>query len=137
MFHSTHGPALGWMLVGVLIVFAPWLSERVRLPGVIGLLVGGALIGAHGLDLISNPAVLQSVGSFGLLYLMFLAGLELDLAAFAARVWPAHLRTSAAGRIRGRVVGRVFVGGRRVDRLVLGQPHSGDLPGVPAPRQVR
>lgn len=84
MFHSTHGPALGWMLVGVLIVFAPWLSERVRLPGVIGLLVGGALIGAHGLDLISNPAVLQSVGSFGLLYLMFLAGLELDLGAFAA-----------------------------------------------------
>lgn len=84
MFHSPHGAALGWTLVGVLIVFAPWLAERARLPGVIGLLAGGALIGTHGLDLISNPAVLQSVGSFGLLYLMFLAGLELDLAAFSA-----------------------------------------------------
>ncbi len=84
MFHSPHGPALGFLLVGLVFVFAPWVAERLRLPGVIGLLAGGALIGANGFDLLTNPAVLDSFGSFGLLYLMFMAGIELDLAAFAA-----------------------------------------------------
>src|SRR5205814_5969533 len=55
--------------------------SRARIPGIIGLLVGGWAIGPHGLGLIEqgNQTVPQ-LGQFGLLYLMFSAGLELDLA---------------------------------------------------------
>ena len=62
-------------------LFFPLVMERLRIPGIIGLIVGGYLIGPEGFNLIDG-ASLSGLGQIGLLYLMFLAGLELDLALF-------------------------------------------------------
>lgn len=64
------------------VLFAPIVMERLRIPGLIGLIVGGYLIGPDALDLIDADS-LRGLGTIGLLYLMFLAGLELDLGLFA------------------------------------------------------
>ena len=77
---APHGPA--WVFLGVVVVIAvfPWLAERVRVPGIIGLLLGGLLLGQNGLGVVpEGDLVIPAIGQIGLLYLMFLAGVELDL----------------------------------------------------------
>ena len=78
---APHGPA--WVCFGVVFVIAvfPWLAERVRVPGIIGLLLGGLLLGQNGLGVVpAGDLVIPAGGHIGLLHLMFLAGVELDLA---------------------------------------------------------
>lgn len=58
---------------------APILAELVRLPGLVGTVLAGMLLGPRGLGLIDAGAFLESLGGFGLLYIFFTAGLELDL----------------------------------------------------------
>jgi Kef-type K+ transport system membrane component KefB/nucleotide-binding universal stress UspA family protein len=82
----VHEPSqLIWNMLFLLLVimFGPYLAERARLPGIIGLLLGGFLLGPTGLGVFQGTAVVESLGSIGLLYLMFVAGLELDLNVFA------------------------------------------------------
>jgi Kef-type K+ transport system membrane component KefB len=75
-------PAFGFTVVGLIIVFGPLVAERLRLPGLLGLLGLGAIIGPNMLDVLPRFTGLQAVGSIGILYLIFLAGLQLDLDAF-------------------------------------------------------
>jgi Kef-type K+ transport system membrane component KefB len=75
-------PAFGFTVVGLVIVFGPLVAERLRLPGLLGLLMFGAVIGPNMLDVLPRFTGLQAVGSIGVLYLIFLAGLQLDLEAF-------------------------------------------------------
>jgi Kef-type K+ transport system membrane component KefB len=75
-------PAFGFTVVGLVIVFGPLIAERLRLPGLLGLLLFGAVIGPNVLDILPGTAMLQAVGSIGVLYLIFLAGLQLDLESF-------------------------------------------------------
>jgi len=80
---APEGPIREFLAVVVVIVAAPVVFERVRVPGIIGLLVGGLLIGPHGLGIVpGSDTVIGALGELGLLYLMFLAGLELDLEVF-------------------------------------------------------
>jgi Kef-type K+ transport system membrane component KefB len=75
-----QGPALPFLVLLVVVVFGPMIIERFRVPGIIGLLVGGLLVGPHGLKIIgSGNTTVPDLGKIGLLYLMFVAGLELDL----------------------------------------------------------
>lgn len=53
--------------------------ERSRIPGIIGLLVLGMVVGPGGLAVLPDEPVVELLGSIGLLYIMFLAGLEIDL----------------------------------------------------------
>jgi Kef-type K+ transport system membrane component KefB len=76
------GPAFGFTVVGLVIVFGPLVAERLRLPGLLGLLLLGAVIGPNMLDVLPRFAGLQAVGSIGVLYLIFLAGLQLDIETF-------------------------------------------------------
>ena len=63
-----------------MVIVGPPLMRRARVPGIIGLLVGGFAIGPHGLDLIgAGNTTVPELGQLGLLYLMFVAGVELDL----------------------------------------------------------
>ncbi|HUW04003.1 MAG TPA: cation:proton antiporter [Acidimicrobiales bacterium] len=75
-------PAFGFTVVGLVIVFGPLVAERLRLPGLLGLLTCGAVIGPNMLDVLPRFAGLEAVGSIGVLYLIFLAGLQLDIEAF-------------------------------------------------------
>ena len=77
-----QGPAFEFTVVALIVVFGPLIAARVRLPGLLGLLLGGALIGPNILDVLPSFATLDSVGSIGVLYLIFLAGLQLDIDAF-------------------------------------------------------
>jgi len=66
-----------------LILVVPLLSERVRIPATVGLILAGALVGPGALGLLVREGAVGTLGSAGLLYLLFLAGLELDLDEFA------------------------------------------------------
>ncbi len=75
-------PVLIFALAMVVFVSAPLLFERLRIPGIIGLIVAGALIGPNGLNLLARGPTIELLGTVGLLYLMFMVGLELDLDDF-------------------------------------------------------
>lgn len=81
---APHGTAWELVVVVVVVIAGPILVEKVRIPGLIGLLIGGCLIGPNVLGVVSGSGgILDELGDVGLLYLMFLAGLELDLGVFA------------------------------------------------------
>lgn len=82
-FFPTTDPVLIVAIAMVFFLVAPPLSERARLPGIIGTILAGALVGPAGLGLLERDATIELLGTVGLLYLMFLAGLELDLLGFA------------------------------------------------------
>ncbi|MDX2378732.1 MAG: cation:proton antiporter [Acidimicrobiia bacterium] len=77
-----EGPAFGFTVIGLIVVFGPLIAERLRVPGLLGLLVGGALIGPNVFDVLPDFGSLEDVGSIGVLYLIFLAGLQLDIESF-------------------------------------------------------
>lgn len=65
-----------------LVLLGPLLAERIRIPGLIGLIVLGTVFGPYVLDALRPGGLVATIGAIGLLYLMFLAGIELDLKAF-------------------------------------------------------
>lgn len=65
-----------------LILLAPIFIRKVKLPGIVGLIFAGMLVGPHVLNLLSEEIGFNIFGTFGLLYLMFLAGLEIDFRDF-------------------------------------------------------
>ncbi len=82
LVHVEHptGPALPFLVLFVVIVAGPLIIEKFRLPGILGLLIGGFVIGPHCIGIIgSGNTTVPDLGQIGLLYLMFVAGLELDL----------------------------------------------------------
>lgn len=78
--HTPEGATWEFMVLFLVVLAGPILIERFRLPGIIGLLIGGFAIGPHGLGVIAQGnTTVPDLGQLGLLYLMFIAGLELDL----------------------------------------------------------
>jgi len=76
-------PAWVFLTIFLVTLVMPIIAERLRLPGVLGLVLGGLLVGPQGLGLLELPGLVSQLGGFGILYLMFLAGLELDLDVLA------------------------------------------------------
>ncbi len=68
-------------IVLFIILLAPILLRKLRIPSIIGLILAGMAIGDHGFNLIAKGSI-DLFGKAGLLYIMFLAGLELDMAEF-------------------------------------------------------
>jgi len=66
------------------ILVGPLLVERIGLPGLVGMILGGLLVGPFVLGWVEREGVVESLGDLGILVLMFLAGLELDLDEFQA-----------------------------------------------------
>jgi Kef-type K+ transport system membrane component KefB len=84
-FEAPKGAVLDFAVLFAVILFGPLVVERAHLPGLIGLLVGGFVIGPNGLNLVAaGDQTVPALGQFGLLYLMFAAGLELDLGLLRA-----------------------------------------------------
>lgn len=75
-------PTWIFFLVLCVILFAPILLNRLHIPHIVGMLLAGVLIGPHGLDLLQRDSSFEIFGNVGLLYIMFLAGVEIDLADF-------------------------------------------------------
>jgi Kef-type K+ transport system membrane component KefB len=72
----------GFTVIGLIVVFGPLVAEKLRMPGLLGLLIGGAVIGPNMLDILPSFAGLESIGNIGVLYLIFLAGIQLDIESF-------------------------------------------------------
>jgi Kef-type K+ transport system membrane component KefB len=70
-------------LIGV-ILLAPLLADRLRVPDLVLILIAGAALGPHGMGLLAHSSAISLFGAVGLLYIMFLAGLEIDLHRFAS-----------------------------------------------------
>src|ERR1044071_1759323 len=68
-------------IVLFIILLAPILLRKLRIPSIIGLIIAGMAIGDHGFNLVAKGSI-DLFGKAGLLYIMFLAGLELDMAEF-------------------------------------------------------
>lgn len=79
-----HNPVLIFSLVLFIILLAPIVLNRIRIPGIIGLIVSGIIIGPEGLNLLEDSLFVDVFSTIGLLYIMFIAGLELDLNEFKA-----------------------------------------------------
>ncbi len=75
---STTTAEESLLAIAVVILLGPFIVQRLRLPGLVGLVLGGTAIGPQGLGWMA-PGQLDGLGQIGLLYLMFMAGLELDL----------------------------------------------------------
>ena len=68
-----------FFLVLCIILFAPLILNKLRIPHIIGMILAGVVIGEHGLNILSYDSSFELFGQVGLLYIMFLAGLELDM----------------------------------------------------------
>ena len=75
-------PVLIFALVLVVILVVPLIFERLRVPGMVGLIVAGVIIGPHALGLLERDQTMELLGTVGLLYIMFIAGIEVDLNEF-------------------------------------------------------
>ena len=82
MIERLNEPVAFFLLIMSIILITPLLSERVRLPGIIGIILGGMLIGPHGFHLIEAGDRMVFLSTIGLVYLMFSAGLEVDINQF-------------------------------------------------------
>lgn len=76
-------PTWIFFLVLVIILFAPLLLSKLRIPHVIGLILAGLLVGEHGFNLLERDSSFELFGKVGIYYIMFLAGLEMDMGNFA------------------------------------------------------
>ncbi|MBX2960333.1 MAG: cation:proton antiporter [Flavobacteriales bacterium] len=75
-------PVLLFSLLLFIILFAPLILNKLKIPQLIGLIIAGAIIGPNGLNLMLRDSSIVLFGTVGLLYIMFLAGLEIDLLDF-------------------------------------------------------
>ena len=83
-----ENPVLIFSLILFIILFAPLILNRIKIPHLIGLIIAGILIGPHVFNLIEKGLMdegensIKLFGTVGLLYIMFLAGLEMDMVQF-------------------------------------------------------
>lgn len=75
-------PVLKFLLILLIILAALLLLNKLRIPHLLGLIIAGAIIGPHGFNLVLRDSSIILSGTAGLLYIMFLAGLEIDMADF-------------------------------------------------------
>ncbi len=75
-------PVAFLMIVMLVFLLAPLIFRKLHLPGIVGLIIAGVLIGPHGFNVLEKDAGVELMSTFGLLYIMFLAGLDLNLSEF-------------------------------------------------------
>ncbi|MDR0206526.1 MAG: cation:proton antiporter [Bacteroidales bacterium] len=82
-----QNPVLIFTLILFIILFAPIFLNRIKIPPLIGLIIAGAIIGPYGFNLVARDSSITLFGTVGLLYIMFLAGLEIDRTEFKKNSW--------------------------------------------------
>jgi len=74
-----QNPVTIFLIVLTIILFAPVILNRLKIPHIIGMIVAGVVVGPYGLHILDRDSSFEIFGQVGLLYLMFLAGLEIDM----------------------------------------------------------
>jgi len=75
-------PVMIFALVMLIILLAPLIFKKLRIPGLVGIILSGTLVGPSVLGLLERDITIELLGTVGLLYLMFMAGLSIDLNRF-------------------------------------------------------
>lgn len=110
-------------IVAFLVLLVPYLTRRLRLPAVVGYILGGVLIGPHAIGIFpQHNEVAAFLAELGKLLLMFFVGLEVDLRLFVARRTKSllfGLATFSLPMLAGTLVGLVF-GYSAVSAILVG-----------------
>ena len=90
MFHISQyfpitDPTLIFFVVLCIILFAPIIMGKLRIPHIIGMVLAGVVLGKYGLNILERDDSFELFGKVGLYYIMFLAGLEMDLESMKKR----------------------------------------------------
>lgn len=84
-------PTWIFFLVLMIILFAPILLGRLRIPHIIGMILAGVVIGKYGFNILERDSSFELFGKVGIYYIMFLAGLEMDLENLKKNIGKAFL----------------------------------------------
>ncbi len=79
IFQPLSNPVAIFLIVLLIILLAPILLKRLRIPHIVGMILAGLLVGPYGLNILPRDGSIDLFGQLGLLYIMFLAGVEIDL----------------------------------------------------------
>jgi Kef-type K+ transport system membrane component KefB len=105
-------PIVPFAILLVVILVVPILFEKLKLPGLVGLLAAGVVLGPNGLNVLQNDLpTMELLSDIGLVYLMFVSGLEVDMEQFRRtknRSLVFGTFTFIVPLIMGTIVGRVF-----------------------------
>lgn len=82
LFDPVEKPVVIFAMMMFILLLAPVVMQRLKLPSVVGLIGAGVVFGPNMVGLIERDATFQLMGQVGLLYILFNAGLEIDLAGF-------------------------------------------------------
>lgn len=77
-----HEPVIVFCITLLVILIIPFIFAKFKLPGIIGLILSGMMLGSSGFNILESSGSIELLGNVGLMYLMFLAGLELDMNTF-------------------------------------------------------
>src|SRR5690554_2700510 len=77
-----QNPVLVFSLILFIILLSPILLRKLNIPSIIGLIIAGVIIGPYGFNFLEKNAAIDLFSTIGLLYIMFIAGLDLDLNEF-------------------------------------------------------
>ncbi|MBS1590373.1 MAG: cation:proton antiporter, partial [Bacteroidetes bacterium] len=120
-------PVIIFSIVLFIILFAPIVLNKVKVPHIIGLIVAGIVIGPHGLNLLTRDSSIVLFGTVGLLYIMFLAGLEIDLAEFkknSKKIIVFGLATFTLPFVFGTLLSHYFLGFSFLSSMLLASMFS-------------
>ncbi|MFB2935385.1 cation:proton antiporter [Aerosakkonemataceae cyanobacterium BLCC-F154] len=112
ILHVVQQPIVPFAILLAVILTVPPLFEKLRLPGLVGLLAAGVILGPNALNILqTEQPTMELLSDIGLVYLMFVAGLEVDMEQFRKTKY----RSAGFGSftfivplIFGTIVGRVF-----------------------------
>jgi Kef-type K+ transport system membrane component KefB len=78
-------PVLIFSIILFIILLSPILLKRIRIPAVVGFIIAGVAVSPHGFNLLKKNSAVELFSTIGLLYIMFIAGIELDLNDFTKK----------------------------------------------------
>ena len=76
-----------FLTVLIIILIAPIVMSKLRIPHIIGMVLAGIVIGQHGFNILERDSSFELFGRVGLLYIMFLAGLEMEVLNAISAAW--------------------------------------------------
>ncbi len=116
-------PVLQFSLILLIILFVPLLLGRLKIPSLVSLIIAGAAVGPYGLNLMLRDSSITLFGTVGLLYIMFLAGLEIDVADFRKNSHNSilfGLYTFVISLVLGIAVGQIVLGFGWLSSVLIG-----------------
>ncbi len=116
-------PVLIFFIILVIVLFSQLWLKRLNVPSVVGLILAGVFLGPNGLGILARDSSIILLGTVGLLYIMFLAAVEIDLVDFKKnrhRSLIFGLFTFSVPMILGTLGGYYLLGLNFISSLLLG-----------------